>query len=133
MKDKIKTIVFDFDGVIVDSNRLKLDAWFKIFPADLGVTHEEIVESLERVRETRFDILRDIFLKKGIEGEKNAAMVAEYAEKWNSIVQKGMVLMPGVSDILLKTSAKFPLYINSATPVEPLRETVKNLSIHQYF
>ena len=41
MSDKIKTIVFDFDGVIVDSNRLKLDAWLNLFHPALGITADE--------------------------------------------------------------------------------------------
>lgn len=131
---KIKVVAFDFDGVIVDSNRLKRDAWLQIFPEELDISKEEIVESMERVRETRFDILRDIFLKKGIPaGEKCEMLVLEYAEKFNQFVQAGMVLMPEVMNVLPRLSKKAPLYVNSSTPVEPLRETAVKLGIAHYF
>lgn len=130
----IKVVAFDFDGVIVDSNRLKRDVWFSIFHPTLGITEEEIQESLDRVRETRFDILRDIFLKKNIAaGESLERLVNEHADKFQTYVQNGMKLMPRAKETLAVLSGQFPLYINSATPEEPLRESVRHLGISKHF
>lgn len=130
---RTKVIVFDFDGVIVDSNGLKRDAWFSIFPQESGITRDEIRESVERVRETRYDIIRDIFRKRGKpEGEELEALVKEYAMRFGDYINQ-MKPMPGVLEMLPVLQGRFPLYINSATPVEPLRETVKSLGIASYF
>ena len=130
---KPKIIVFDFDGVVVDSNRLKRDAWFNIFHPALGIAPEEIEESLERVRETRFDILRDIFLKKGVAEDSLEQLINEHAEKFQAYVQQGMKFMPNAVETLVALSGRFPLYINSATPEEPLRESVRRLGLSKHF
>lgn len=130
---KIKVIGFDFDGVIVDSNTLKRDAWFRIFPQELGITRDEIRESVDRVRDTRYDIIRDILRKKGVpEGKNLEALVNEYAARFADAI-KEMRLMPGVLETLPLLRDRFPLYINSATPIEPLRETIERLKIIAYF
>ena len=131
---KTKIVVFDFDGVIVDSNYVKRNAWFEIFPASMELTRDEVEESLDRVKETRYDILRDIFLKKGIAEEKKLdTLVVQYAEKYDGAIQNGMVLMPSVKEILPLLARERILYVNSATPTEPLRESVVRLGISQHF
>ena len=55
----IKVIVFDFDGTLIDSNQLKHDAYYKLFPSD-GFHKEIITEVLGEIfEESRYVILRE--------------------------------------------------------------------------
>src|SRR3989344_6767593 len=124
---KTKIVVFDFDGVIVDSNHVKRNAWFEIFPDSFSISRGQIEETLERMGGyTRFGILRDIFSKKGIgDHEKIETLVNEYAQKFDEQVQSGIIFMPEVKETLPRLAAQAVLYVNSATPHESLRTLVK--------
>lgn len=131
----IKVIVFDFDGVLVDSNRLKYEAWFKIFRPE-EVSHELIRNVLVEVKETRYDILREIFRRLGAPTEEIESLVVRSAERFNEAVQNGissMGLNPGVREVLSELKPKFRLYLNSATPEKALLETVERLGIRDSF
>src|SRR3989338_7075205 len=118
----IKVIVFDFDGVLVDSNRLKREAWFKLFAPE-EVSDELIMDVLEKVKATRYDILREIFMRLGKPEGEIESLVSQYAGRYNDIVQAGifsMGLNPWAEEILSNLKPKFNLYLNSATSEEVL-------------
>ena len=56
----IKVFVFDFDGTIVDSNRLKDEAYFELFP--VSPKAKEIIAGYKGCRKTRYQIIREILL-----------------------------------------------------------------------
>ena len=131
----IKVIVFDFDGVLVDSNRLKHEAWFKLFPPK-EVSNALIADVLVKFKATRYDILREIFRRLGKSEGEIESLVARYADKYNEIVQSGissMGLNAGAEKTLLDLKAKFSLYLNSATPEDALAQTINRLEIRNYF
>lgn len=121
----IRVIIFDFDGVIVDSNRLKREAWFKLFP-----------ERKKIPQGTRFEALRAIFTELGKPNDEIEALVTEYAERYNRMVQKGIAeigLIPEAKEVLGDLASRYALYLNSATPSDALRETVENLGLGRFF
>ncbi|MFY9463342.1 MAG: hypothetical protein WAP52_04120, partial [Candidatus Sungiibacteriota bacterium] len=75
----IKTVVFDFDGVIVDSNALKDAAFFALFTDHPQVSEELVRDVHARNDGTRFDILRDIFVRAGTAQGEIEPLVQEYA------------------------------------------------------
>lgn len=131
----IKVIVFDFDGVLVDSNILKeTDAWDAVFP-DAG-DRMLLREARKEIKETRFNILAEFARRKSIPEEKRARFVDEYAAQYNAAVQKGIVqigLVPKARETLAQLRTRFILYINSATPEPALRESANRLNIAQFF
>ena len=131
-----QVVVLDFDGVIVDSNRLKREAFVGLFPRT-----EETASLIRSVLDregpkSRFDILRAILRALG---EPNGAVeerVSYYAERYNEEVQRGiagMGLIPGVGETLRTLSRAYPLYLNSGTYEPALRESVANLNITRFF
>ncbi|MCG6878086.1 MAG: HAD hydrolase-like protein [Deltaproteobacteria bacterium] len=137
---KHRIIVFDFDGVIIDSNQLKFDAFFQIFPEN-RIPREIIQKVLERQRErTRFKIIEAILKRAcgehGFEPGELQRNIHRYAEAYNRIVEQGAIdcrEIPGIRNTLEELSNFHPLYINSATPIEPLRRIVSARGLSPFF
>ena len=132
----IKAVVFDFDGVIVDSNRLKRDSFFSLFPQTRS-TAAVIAEVLSHSRgKSRFEIVREILLCLGKQTNDVERLVLYYAEEYNKKVQRGIAeigLKEDVSESLAVLSCKYHLYLNSSTYRPALYETIAKLEISPFF
>ena len=132
----IKTVVFDFDGVIVDSNHEKANAFYRLFENNSHVPRAVIEDVVRRNVGTRFDILRDIFVLSGAASENIDGLVQEHATRFDALVTARIAergLVSGARDTLADLSSRFCLYMNSATPEDALHTTVENLGIREYF
>jgi len=133
-------IVFDFDGVIIDSNQIKYDAFFQIFPSK-----QKIGSSIKKVLDThreksRYFIIKQILVElqqkeylkiNGLEKE-----VSSYADKYNTIVEKGAIEcdeIRGARKSLEELSKCYALYINSTTPLNSLKRITSRKSLWKYF
>ena len=133
----IKVIVFDFDGVLVDSNRIKHDAWYDVF-GDLPEEEKRVAfEVFPKVEvRTRYVILDEVFKALGRPEDKRKELVQINAAKYNAITQAGISrygLIEGARELLEDFSKKYHLYLNSSTPIEALNETVDMLGIRGFF
>ena len=123
----LKVIVFDFDGTLIDSNRLKYDAFFKLFPDDAyhaGTVREVLAQIGEA---SRYEILEKILTR--LDGRQTVLQrdVAEMAERYNAIVLDGARRcseIPGAVQTLKSLAARFRLYVSSTTPQDPLEEII---------
>lgn len=132
----IKAIVFDFDGVIVDSNRLKEEAFFRVFEGSREVSRELVADVLRRNFGTRFDILRDILTRSGAGEDRIVQLMDEGARRFDALVQGEIAergLVDGARELLASLGEKFCLYINSATPETALQATIARLGIGHHF
>jgi len=131
----IRIIVFDFDGVIVDSNELKFkDVWKRLFSLSPEISYELIERA--KPRGTRYDALRFIAFEIDIPKEEIEAWVEACANEYNDIVQEGIVetgLFSGVYNTLKELTKNHTLYLNSATPTIALKESVDALAIGEFF
>jgi phosphoglycolate phosphatase len=137
----IKCLVFDFDGVLVDSNALKRSAYFNIF-ATLGQIEEIVEGCLRENREgDRFQIIGQLLQKLEAASFLNMKrreneLLTHYAEEYNTICEAHTVScqeVPGVSACLPHLAQRYALYINSATPEEPLRRVIQQRQWNSYF
>ena len=133
----IKIIVFDFDGTLVDSNRLKHDAFFEVFPAD-----EHHARTVQRVlsemnEQSRFVILEVTLQRLGLKkGAGLGRKVKELADRYNEIVisgAKNCPEMPAAETVLKSLSGRYRLYLSSMTPDKELKEIVRFRNWSGYF
>lgn len=133
----IKVIVFDFDGTLVDSNQIKYEAYFELFPQN-----EEYRTFIHAVLDTNFEESRFVILEKILKSTRhlhsgaNVLSITEMAHKYNSIVMdavKKCPEMPGAEDIVRKLSKHMPVYLSSTTPEMALREIVIHRGWGTYF
>lgn len=133
----IKVIIFDFDGVLVDSNRIKHDAWHDVF-GDLNPSEKKIALGVYYgvYGLTRRIILENVFKALGRPESQLQDFVEVRSAKYNFITQTGILesgLVAGAKELLEKYCQKYALYINSSTPTDALDETIDNLGIRKYF
>lgn len=136
----IKVIVFDFDGVIIDSNKMKYDAYFDVFEG--SPVENAIIEGVLKTHreKTRGYIIGEILKRAGADAIAGHVSldeaVAGYSMKYNAIVERGAVECPeikGASAAAARLSVRYPLYINSTTPDEPLLRILEKRSLAKYF
>lgn len=132
-----KVIVFDFDGTLIDSNPLKYDAYFELFPKDEwhAQTIREVLAKM--FEESRFIILKEISRRiggnTGIDLERK---VRELAGRYNDIVLAGAKTCPekpGAQKALAALAQQCKLYLSSTTPDGALKEIVHHRNWHSYF
>lgn len=134
--NKIKTIVFDWDGTIVDSNELKRLAWIEVFPPHTKPYFLIQKPTPDLYTSTRSQILRSIFAKSGVLELNEEAFVAKYSKIYGDIVEKGILqngFLSGTKEVLENLYNKMPLYVNSATPETALLRIVKKIGANKYF
>ncbi|MGB9499240.1 MAG: HAD family hydrolase [Dissulfuribacterales bacterium] len=133
----IRAIVFDFDGTLIDSNTLKYNAYFKLFPAD--DRHEQIIRSvLSKIFEkSRYAILEKILNRLGnIQPLSIKEKIGELALRYNEIVVAGAKSCPekpGAEKALKKLTLTYDLYVSSTTPDADLKEIIQFRNWNDYF
>ena len=135
----LKVIVFDFDGTLIDSNQLKYDAYYKLFPLD--DFHKRIITEVLSVifEKSRYVILKEIVRR------VNSLIVNEYeldnrvqvlATEYNDLVVDGAKHCkekPGAEEALESLSKRYKLYLNSTTPEASLKDIVTYRKWEDYF
>lgn len=120
----IRCVVFDFDGTLVESNQIKKQTFY-----DLASEFENGTRLMERILRGSAD--RDRYW---IFGEFASALsvradAKELADSYTRICQERIARAPEIAGAKatlerLRTEGKF-LFVNSATPVEPLAALVR--------
>ena len=133
----IKVAVLDFDGTLIDSNSLKYNAFFKLFPE--YPESENIVRSVlgEIFEASRYDILAEIvFRYKCRRPDQNLLSVKNLAQAYNRLVLDGAKhcrLIPGAQEALDFLSSRVRLYVSSTTPEDSLKEIIDFRGWTDYF
>jgi phosphoglycolate phosphatase len=133
----IRVVVFDFDGTLVESNDLKREAYYEIFPAGepyRGIIGQVLETSFE---ESRFVIIRKILGAAGVpEGEELEAQARALADRYGERVTRAAKFCParrGAGEILRSLSQSHDLYLSSTTPEASLKEIVAHRGWTRYF
>ncbi len=116
----IRYVIFDFDGTLVDSNRIKRDAFFHVVD-DIpdGNKLMEAILSDPNVGD-RYDIFSQFVETVGLEHDEEVKRVTAYGQHCERLISQAPE-MAGATEVLqLLHQEGFGLYINSATPQRDL-------------
>jgi phosphoglycolate phosphatase-like HAD superfamily hydrolase len=128
-------VIFDFDGVIVESTDIKTAAFRALF-AD-HPEHVDAIEALHRAHEgvnrsIKFEMIYRDLLRRPLDTETKA----ELARRYGDLVVDQVVACPavaGVPDVLADLGRHVPLAVVSSTPDGELAQIVARRDLARYF
>mgnify|MGYP001568335834 CR=1 FL=1 len=131
----IKAIVFDFDGVLVESVDIKTKAFAKLFESEGEAIVEKVVDyHLRNAGVSRFEKFRYIYkeiLKRHLSEDEFQGLCGRFSQ----LVADAVVAAPfvrGAKEFLENYYDVYDFYIASATPQDELERIIekKNISLH---
>ena len=133
MTQKPHCIVFDFDGVLIDSNHIKREAYFQVFRHLPGST--SIVEQClrEHAHGDRREVITAIIEKIEPADIRRPALVSQYVEAYAQVCDEQIprcAEQPGASAMLPLLAAGFPLTSIPRLRVSPSRSTSRSAAGH---
>ncbi|WP_431025086.1 HAD family hydrolase [Halomonas sp. H5] len=129
-------LVFDFDGVILDSATLKLQAFADLYADEAEERHRAVVTYLSRrggqPREVKFRHIEAHILGR----PANEARIRELCECFKARVEQRLreaPPIPGALAFLEQRAGRQPLYLLSATPEAELRAIADQRDLSRHF
>lgn len=132
----IKAIVFDFDGVILESAKIKTEAF-----ADVVKDYpKQQVEAFVAYHMTHMGISRHVkfkyFIEEILKQDYSEEVEKRLADRFFDIVFSRVMecpFVPGAKEFLERNHTKYDMYIASGTPEEELRKVVEGRNLYPYF
>jgi len=130
----LRVLILDFDGVVIESNAVKTEAFeyvFARFPeyAEAMMAFHHAHVSIDRF--VKFRRLAELMGK-----EKDAGFLTEIAESFSAQVRSAMLkvpLVPGADSFLDKAVANMPVYLASVTPERELFDVLNKRNLAHWF
>lgn len=133
---KPRIIIFDFDGVIVESNAIKDRAFHDLYlPYGEDAARQALEIHLQHHGKSRFEkfhLMHERILRQSITEEESR----EFGDRFSQICFERICVcpfVPGAREFLEVFSTSLPLSIASATPEVELDEIVVNRGIRDHF
>lgn len=132
----VEAVIFDFDGVVVDSVELKVEA-FRDMYRDHGAEVMDAVEAYQRYhggmsRMKKFAYFEAELLGRPADQRRIDALCAAYSK----LVEEKVCICPlidGAEDFLERFSGRLPFYVISGTPEAELNRIAERRGVSKYF
>ena len=133
---KIKSIIFDYDGIIAESVNVKTQAFaelYKPYGKDIVqkvMKHHESNGGVSRFE--KFKIYHKSYLKEDIDQLK----VDELANKFSNLVLQKVIDSPyvkGVYDFISSNYQKYDFHISTGTPIDEIKIILKRKFLRKFF
>ncbi len=131
----IKAIIFDFDGVILESVDIKTEAFrdlFKSYPKHLKAILDYHLEhgGVSRQEKIKY-FYKDIIKEPLSDGE-----LKKLCDRFEELVKQKVIRAPfvkGAEELLKKCFGRFKMFVVSGTPQDEVRDIVRNRKLQDYF
>lgn len=139
MIKKINAFIFDFDGVLADSNQIKRNAYFEIFGEPAREIINEVLE--KNPDDNRYGIINKVLkrLKKErkIQYEDLELETEKYAQLYGERTEAGQIAAPAIQGAVkslerLKKKG-FRLFLHTSTTDESIARVLKARKLYKYF
>lgn len=133
---RLRAIVFDFDGVILESADVKTDAFLELYaslgPELVAKVREHHLANLGISRFKKFAWIAEHLLGKPITEAESAALGERFSELALARVLAAP-LVPGAQAALDALAPRMPLFVASGTPQGELDLVVDRRGLRRYF
>ncbi len=127
-------IIFDFDGVILNSHKVKTEAFFNIFKKFGYQTALKAKNlHLKNIGGSRYYKFKSILKKLP---RNKAISINSLDKKFDNYVNSGikrLKLSPHLLNFLKKNKKKFSFHVSTGTPQNKIIKILKEKKIYQYF
>ena len=131
-----KGIIFDFDGVIVESVHIKTESFAEIYrPYGSKVVEKVVQHHLANGGMSRFEKFR-LYQKEFLGKELFDDELSEITDRFSRLVTNRVIEAPyveGAIEFIESYCKIFDLFVSSATPKKELREIIYRRKITKYF
>jgi phosphoglycolate phosphatase len=130
----LKILILDFDGVVIESNAVKTDAFdhvFGRFPDHAAAMMAYHHSNVSMGRYGKFDHLLGLMGRSG-----DQTLRAELAAEFSRFVAARMMDVPfvaGALRFLAEVTPRLPVYLASVTPIEELTQTLASRDLLRWF
>jgi beta-phosphoglucomutase len=130
----IKAIIFDWDGIITDTEPVHMEAWLKVLgPMGISFDHEEYYRCYVGLSDGDFlDEVGRNHHREFTERDKGVAIERKAVESHRMLEEK-IPLMPGVEELIPKLRTKYPLAICSGALKREIMFVLNALGWQDYF
>lgn len=132
----IKALIFDFDGVILESSHIKTLAFQEIFAGESREIQEEMnryhLENMGFSRRKKFEYFYSHVLMEPVDDKA----VDKLCEKFEKLVYQKVLaapFVPGMPEFLTAKKSIYQLYIATGTPTSEIQKIVEARGLERYF
>jgi HAD superfamily hydrolase (TIGR01509 family) len=129
----IKAILFDFNGVIIDDERVQMKAYQEIMKEDgIDLTEDDYFAcmGMDDVTFIRANFER---AGKSVSAERLAAINAAKTARWRELIAKEIPLVPGADHFIRLASEDFALGIVSMAKLEEINFVLDRTGLSKFF
>ena len=130
----LQAIVFDFDGVIADSEYLHLRAYQQVLaPEGISISNQDYFD-----RYLGYDdagVFRALVQDKGLQldDRRIAELIERKGERYESLAAAGDMLFPGAADFIRAAAAAVPIAIASGALTHEIEDVLERAGLRPLF
>ncbi|WP_420264765.1 HAD family hydrolase [Candidatus Magnetominusculus dajiuhuensis] len=133
----IKYIIFDFDGVLVESVDIKTRAFARVFEPEGETVMDRVVEyHLQNAGVSRFDKFRYIYetiLERPLSAARFDALCGQFAELVVDEVSRAPFVKGALEFLNGYAMSIYTCFVSTATPQEEIEEIIRHRAMQNYF